>query len=366
MAVIGMGVAFLIALFFLRLVYSRACLHNLDVDLSISALTATEGDALTLTEIIKNRKWLPLPWLGVRFKVSKELEFADSEMSTVSDAYYRNDMFHILMHQKITRRLNFTCTKRGYYNINGLEITGWDILMENKYIRTCENDISLTVYPSTIEAPVINNLCTYIYGHLNSRLPIYTDPFSFRGIREYLPHDPMKAINFKASAKAQSLMVNVQDFSNARQIVLMLDIERHAAWHNESIDERAIKLAASFAEKMTAEGVPLRFITNGKSVRSGSDTNLPQGRGAHHLRAILESLAYINLSAENLESFEHILDKQTQNGEIEPEYWLITAYYEKNVEAAYLRLKETGARAVWIMPKPKSLGLDVLDEIIFA
>ena len=360
MTTIGVFVAIFFALLVLRLAYSRACLKNVDVSLSMSAATATEGDKLVLTEVIFNRKWLPLPWLAVKFQVDRELEFADHTAASVSDFYYRNDLFHILMHQKITRRLNFTCSKRGYYAIRGLEVTGWDILMEKKYIRQYECNARLTVYPATLEMHETDALCTLIYGHMRTQYPIYPDPFSFRGIREYAPNDPMKSINFKASAKAQELMVNVWDFANARQVVLLLDIARYIALHNEYLEERTIKIIASLAERLNSQGVPVAFISNATNSRN---TPAPASR-SQHLRAILESLAHIDFSAQETTAFADIVDEITLEGKTEPEYWLVSPYYSKDVDAAFSRLKATGARTVWIMPEPQPRDADYAEKVV--
>lgn len=339
------------------------CLKNLDIKLSVSAQTATEGDTLVLTEVLTNSKWLPLPWVSAKFKTAKELLFASG--SAVSDAYYRNDLFHILMHQKITRRLPFVCSKRGYYAIDGLELAAWDVLMENKHIRKCDCNIRLTVYPSPIDTSELDALCTYVYGQLRTRVPINPDPFSFSGIREYSSSDTMKAINFKASARGMGLMVNVWDFTNARQVAILLDATRHTVLYNEYPEERAIKIAASVAEKMAAMGTPTSLITNGKSIISGGPSNVPMGQGAQQLHSVLESLAYLDLSNQNIEPFSREIDDIATFGHHEPEYWLITPYFSKSVEESYLRLKETGARVVWIMPGLKPSETDVCEEIIF-
>ncbi|MCL2386941.1 MAG: DUF58 domain-containing protein [Defluviitaleaceae bacterium] len=365
MTTIAIFVALLIVLLLIRRAYTNFCLENVEVQLSMSATTATEGEDLTLTEVITNRKWLPLPWLAVKFQVDRELHFADQSAAVVSDFYYRNDLFHILMHQKITRRLNFTCAKRGYYAIRGLEVTGWDILMENKYIKTMECDTNLTVYPATLEMQETDTLCTRVYGLLRTFHPIHPDPFTFRGIREYSSHDPMKIINFKASAKAQELMVNVWDFSNARQVFLLLDVERHTAWHNEDIEERAIKIVASLAERFTTQGAPIAFATNGKSIRSGANTFITEGKGPNHLRRILESLAYINLAAEDPDPLEITVDDLALTAEGSPEYWLVSPYYSKGTEAALIRLKSTGARTAWIISSERPVNSDLNEEIIF-
>lgn len=365
MAAIGVFAALLAVLLVIRRAYNRACLEKVDVELSISAATATEGDELTLTEVVTNSKWLPLPWLAVKFQVDRELEFADMSAAVVSDLYYRNDLFHILMHQKITRRLNFTCARRGYYAIRGLEVTGWDILMEKKYIRRFETSTRLTVYPRMLEMREAAALCTRIYGQMRAKFPIHPDPFSFRGIREYSPHDPVKNINFKASAKVNELMVNVREFSNARQVVLILDAERHPVWHNENHEERAIKIAATLAERMEAQNVPVAFVTNGKSVRSGAAAQIPEGRGAVHLRAILEALAYVNFAAKDPAPITETLEKIALSAEFEPEFLLISPYHCKATEAAYSRLQNAGARAAWIMPGEKPKDMNYGDGIIF-
>ena len=96
MVAVGIFVALLIVLLIIRKSYSKSCLEKVEVDLFISANSATEGDELVLTEIVKNEKWLPLPWLSVKFRVDRELVFADCT-SVVSDFYYRHDLFFILM-----------------------------------------------------------------------------------------------------------------------------------------------------------------------------------------------------------------------------------------------------------------------------
>ncbi|MCL1843042.1 MAG: DUF58 domain-containing protein [Defluviitaleaceae bacterium] len=371
MSALGVFLALLLVLLFIKKVYSLYCLSNVDVSLSISAATATEGDKLILTEVVTNRKWLPLPWLAVKFQVDRELVFADKGAAAISDFYYRNDLFHVLMHQKITRRLGFTCTKRGFYVIHGLEVTGWDILMEHKYIRQFENETQLIVYPRTFETDELNALCTRIYGQLRTIYPINQDPFSFRGVREYSPHDPMKSINFKASAKTTELMVNVWDFSNARQIVFLLDAERHSAWHDENTEERAVKIIASLAEKFTAQGVPMSFITNGLlTPRPGTHQHgeIPEGRGEAHLRKILEALAFVdfNLSETNVIPLSEIICRL--GGVIpenNPEYIIVSPYYSKAVASACSTLKESGERCTWVIPGEKPKDFDYAEEIIF-
>ena len=48
---------------------------------------------MELTEVITNRKKLPLPVLEVGFHTRKELVFRDTENTNVSDYVYKRDIF---------------------------------------------------------------------------------------------------------------------------------------------------------------------------------------------------------------------------------------------------------------------------------
>ena len=363
MATIGIFLAIFLTIFILHKLYAKFCLSNFDISLSVSANTATEGDILTLTEVLTNNKLLPLPWIAVKFRIARELAFAT--MPVVSDAHYRNDLFHILMHQKITRRLAFTCTKRGYFRIDEVDITGWDVLMLQKYVQSYPTNIHLTVYPGIIPTPEIEGVCTTVYGQLRTRHPINQDPFSFRGIREYSPQDSMRSINFKASARGSGLMTNIHDFTNSRQVAVLLDTQRHVHLYNEYLEEHAIRLVAGITEHLTKTAAPYSFTTNGKSVISGEAASIPEGLGTRHTRTVLEVLAHLDLFNQDITPFTQILSELAIGGRIEPEYWIVTPYYTKEVEAEFLRLKEYGASVAWITPDRKPTDTSYCADVIF-
>ena len=358
MTALSIFIALQLALLLLWYVYHKLCLKNLNVQLFFSSETATEGDNLKLSTVLTNAKWLPLPWVAVKFQVSKFLLFSDMKSAQVSDDYYRNDLYNIMMYQRITRKLDFKCTKRGVYNLKNLDITCWDILMNRKYVLGFDCSADLTVYPSTLNVPETDELLQHINGNLQAQRFIHPDPFTFRGIREYMPTDPIKAVNFKASAKSQDLMVNLWDYSVSRQVVLMLNLQKQSVWHNELLDERAIKLTASIAEKLTLSFIPVRFITNGTGVISGKGVDLPEGTGINHLNQILEALAHIDLSRPPDTSFSDIIKKAFSLYQQEPEYWLISTYHGLDIEEAYKRIQSLGAKTTWIVPYSERVHVD--------
>ena len=362
MTVVGIFLAVLLAFVIIRFVYKRAGLKKVDIHVSFSKPRATEGASLVITTVLTNAMWLPLPWVSVKLKVSKHLIFSDMENAQVTDFFYRNDLYNILMRQRITRRLGFVCGKRGYYRIPTVDIAAWDILMESKSAAIVECNANLTVYPATLSSAEVDDICVQIYGQLKARNIIFPDPFSFRGIREYSTHDPIKAVNFKASAKAQELMVNLWEYMNARQVILLYNLQRYSIWHNEVLDEYSIKVVASLAQRLASQNVPIRFITNGKSINVDNEPMLKtsatlenaieisEGIGELQLERILEALAYLDLEQADVASFAKILATTAETYKYEPEYWLVSTYHEPDLEEVYKELIAQGARTVWVMP----------------
>jgi len=394
--IIGIFLSVLSVFFLIRLIYRRSGLHKLAVEISFSKPRATQGEKLTLTTVLTNEKWLPLPWVAVKFRVSRHLLFADTDNSNITDQYYRNDLYNILMRQRITRRLNFECSKRGFYRIDSVDLAAWDMLMEAKNAEIVPADAHLTVYPTMLTVPEVDNICVQIYGHMRAKSVIHPDPFSFRGIREYSPNDPLRAVNFKASAKGQGLMVNLWEYMNSREVIMLYNLERHSIWHNEVLDEHTIKVVASLADRLTQENVPIRFITNGameKVELSGGTvaedkknlferlaekekapsharrllgdtvavaestpiTEIHEGIGELHLTRILEALALLDVSKTNVAPFHEILTRAFQEYKTVPEYWIISTYHGPELTEVYRQIKEQGARVVWILPY--SVGL---------
>ena len=66
------------------LLYRKFSLSHLEYHCALDREEATEGDVVELVETIKNRKWLPEPWLKSEITTSKWLDFAGAQ-SIVTD-----------------------------------------------------------------------------------------------------------------------------------------------------------------------------------------------------------------------------------------------------------------------------------------
>lgn len=341
--------------------YKRLWAEKVSFMLSFSEKTAFEGDMLTLTETLINAKFLPLPVLAAKFQVSRNLVFTDFDNFQVSDDYYRNDMFSILMFQKIIRKLPFECAKRGYYTIKSADLVSSSLLMNDKLARHIESDASLTVYPRLVDVDENIIPCQKIIGSVLARRLINPDPFEFKGIREYQPYDSFKSVNFKATAKANRLMVNVNDYTVSQEITLVLNLQKFGVWAGTDLFEHGIRLAASLAAYYIEEGIPLRMICNGCDIATGRSVSLGSGSGTGHLIQIYECLARVDLGLEVSPIADELLQDNWER-EASRVVILISTYHEGDLQHVFEEIEQSGGEAYWIVPVFADMKLDMIEN----
>lgn len=260
---------------------------GLSVSISFSGDMVRAGDTAKLTEVIENRKKLPVPVIEVRFSLKKGLQIQDAENASVSDHIYKRDIFAVLGMQKITREITFTCEKRGLYQIKQVEILAPSLLYQEQYTKEILfGDISI---PSGAKAPSGGNGETLSYmpelyvcprqtavqdilsvsmhmlGEQQARKHLCEDYFAFQGIREYTPQDARKTINWNASAKTGNLMVNTYDSSLRGKFMIYLDVENPSVTGQEMLIEEGISIASSLAGKLLAAGMETGLAINGEN-----------------------------------------------------------------------------------------------------
>lgn len=266
--------------------YKKVWIKNVDVKLWFSTDTLYAGGQTKLYEVIENRKRTPLPVLEVGFHTKKELDFADTENTSVSDYIYKRDVFSVLGRQRITREISVDCQKRGHYAVSDADITTHTLLYKKSYSVGIETDASIYVYAKMTDVSEIMTVCERMLGTLQCSKRMYEDPFAFRTIRSYTTDDPMKAINWKASAKTGALMVNTFDSVQSQKVMIFLDVADTGILKQEALVEENISIAATLARKMLRQSIETGFAwnsaeggewilpTNKKSVLTGLERTL--------------------------------------------------------------------------------------------
>ncbi|NLW11612.1 MAG: DUF58 domain-containing protein [Clostridiaceae bacterium] len=288
-------ITFALLIWLQRLLYSRYWSSKLTAELSFSARVGQEGEQLFLNEQISSSKPLPLPWLTVKFQVSRYLLFPDNANATVSDDYYREDLFSLGMYQRITRKLPVQLKRRGYFTIKSIDLISNDLLLTQKMVKHVSSSSILTVCPRLIPREDLLIPYQHLVGEIIARNSLNPDPFEFRSIREYQSYDTMRSINWMATARTGNLKVNVHEVTAARDVLILLNVEPDGAFYEERLIEEAIRIAGSLTQYLIEDGVSCSFLTNARDIVSREICSISQGRSQQHVQTVLEQLGRLDL-----------------------------------------------------------------------
>lgn len=300
MKIIGIGILAFLLYWLQQVLYRKWWNKSLYVTLRFEESSMFEGEEGSLYEVIENRKRLPLPMLKVKFQTSRNLEFADIKGSRVTDFFYRNDVFEIGGGEKITRTLRFTGKKRGYYKINGIDLVGADLFLSCELLESRESGQYVYVYPKPYRGREFMLSLKQLNGEVLTKRHLLTDPFEYKGIREYQPYDDIRMVNWKATARMEELMVNEKNYTALKAVRIFLNIEDTGILKKEEAVEAAIRIAAGAAEYFLKQGMSVECCGNGRDVLDGGCMRLPAGAGMAQMTEIYKKTARIDTGEDAL------------------------------------------------------------------
>jgi len=332
------------------LLYRRLWDKGLNYTIRFSTKEAFEGDRVFLREELSNKKFLPLPWVFAKLPLFSRFTFLDDENMPVSDGA-RNSLFAIMGYTAMRRRKYFICNRRGVYNLHSASLIISNLLHTRDYTKEFRQKGELLVFPKLLEnCPQINLLFKQLDAAILSNRIINPDPFEFRGLREYQPTDPLKAVNFRASAVAGQLMVNIHAPTAALRLVLVLNLEDMDA--PTELHEENIRLCATIATRLInlGAGVGLHMSCDGKQnaqAKIAKQFSYIQekphvGTGAGQLYAIYERLARVNVGIK----YAPMADWVNQLMDKELAFVFISSYQGADFLNAFHGLRERGVSAV--------------------
>lgn len=331
---------------------------RLSVTLDVKHKVCEAGDANVLYEVITNGKWMPLPMLHVKFCTPKSFHFENEEHSSVSDYYYRDDVFSIMGNQCIKRQLAFTCTERGCFVLQDTSLTSTDLLMNLILTEHQQNSVVIHVYPKKVSTDFFDIPFQTITGTAVTPYHLMEDPFEFRGIREYQRYDSMKSINWKRSAKNQELQVNTYFMTASQEVRILLNLETHIYFKDKRFIEAAISLASSLAERFINAGIPVAIDTNAYDLYTKEPLCRASGSGAGHMVSIDTALARIDANGE-LENFSELLLSIAEQASPRTYYILISNNRHQEIQDSFLRLQAISPYSYLIVPELKTCQTDI-------
>ncbi|MFI3115250.1 MAG: DUF58 domain-containing protein [Clostridia bacterium] len=347
-------VALFITYYLINYLYSRYWDYKLSAEVILPKEQVFEGSKTSITQVVTNNKFLPLPTLETRFVLDKGLQYiGDTKNTAITDKLYRRDVFSLGIKQKVSRTFDIICTKRGYYTLSSVDLIAYDVFLNNKIIAKNTFHKYFYVFPRRVESSKIALPFRQIQGDLAVRKLLIDDPFCFAGIRDYTPTDTLNSINWKASAKSGDLVVNTYDSTSKQKVLVFLDTYDNDTTKKEWLNEEAIRVASSLIERLLHIDCDVTFVSNAIDVVTNKNIELYNLNGLL-TNTVRQHLSRITLGAEK--PLDDYLDMQLDS--------TYTVIISKNLDVKE-KIESNFENFYWILPysdfiRPLSMPKDKL------
>jgi len=243
-------------IFLQRFIYIKFAFKNLELAYFFSQTEVNEGDIFYITEVIENKKYLPLPAVSTILEAGAGIAFANEEAQAIEQKSVFC-FYTVGPYKKITRTWRIKAVQRGRYNINSITVHLRDIFGLVRVSKDFACDMNVLVLPAPFPTDKRIASLNLTGGDRAVRSGYYTNPFEIQKILPYTYAEPLNKINWKASAKSQSLMINAEQPSVAEKILVILDASEK---YNL---EKNIKICATLSKILSDEN-EVTLISNGR------------------------------------------------------------------------------------------------------
>ena len=290
-------------------------LRGLQCTRAFSRAAVFEGDEGEMIEIVRNDRPMIVPWLRVESHISPRLQLgrvsreegssaaqAARENLNVSGSRYYSSLFTLLPYQQIRRRHRVRFLHRGVYDLGGASLSVGDVLGLFQQTREQQMHVPVTVFPHLLDERELPRPLSLLLGETLSRRPLLTDPFLVRGIRDYLPGDPVRDIHWPATARMGTAQVRIFDHTARMKLMVILNAQRkdtqwgdHLMEYEEGEIEYGISVAATLCVHALRSGLSAGFAANMPfGEEKESVVMLPDG-GAAREEELLTAFARLTL-----------------------------------------------------------------------
>jgi uncharacterized protein (DUF58 family) len=306
------------------------------------------GQTFPVRVEVRNRSWLPVLWLRLQDTVPAEL---------VAGTVFRQAI-SLLPHEKLELDYSLVGRRRGYYPVGPLVTVGGDLLGAVAYENRYEAGDHVIVYPKIVALRDLGFPSQSPFGTLPSRERLFEDPTRIRGVRDYQPGDSLRRIDWKTSARVNSLQVRRYEPAIALETAIFLNLygAEYPQASRRQATELGVVIAASVAVHLSEQRQAVGLITNGRDPLAespGSTPSLPMRKGREHLMHLLDLLACIEvISEEEAVSLLDLLSRKSLGLPWGSTAVVITSREVEGLMDTLLTLRRRGLMVILVLTSP--------------
>ena len=247
------------------------------------------GESADVEIEIVNTSWWPVPWLRYEETPPSALISSGAVRQVIS--------LRPKEHSCLSYRL--FGERRGYYQVGPGVLSTGDLFGFAESRGSFDEPRPLIVYPRVIPLTYVDLFSRSPLGNIKSRQPVFTDPARVIGVRDYRSGDPLRAVDWKSTARVGSLQVKKQESAVSLTAVIFVDLNV-AAYSRQlqvAASEWAIVVAASLANYLVGQRQVVGLASNGQDRPTEARCwMIPPRPGRVHLMKLLEWLARVQLT----------------------------------------------------------------------
>lgn len=276
-------------------VWQRDCLTGVRYRRSLQERRANFGEAVNLDVEVVNDKLLPLTWLHVEDAVPSNLTIQGGTVTTGfrDESATLHQLLPMLPYQRVRRRMTVVCDRRGLHRFGPASIQSSNPAGYQEDERHVPEVDQLLVYPKVFALTPTSPASRLLIGDHRSQRRLIGDPTRVVGVRAYQPGDPLRHIDWRATARSDSLLVRVFEPTTSPLVAVVADFGMPRSYRDTtaSRSEFAIAVTASFVSDLAARKVPVGLYATGEA--AGLAVARPPSASPDALTEMLELLARV-------------------------------------------------------------------------
>jgi uncharacterized protein (DUF58 family) len=264
--------------------------HQLHVERELNKQTYQAGDDFVATITVKRKGYFPLLYLIIQDVLPPHLEarYGKNASKIMTFPFFRKE---------IQIQYSLLHLPRGEHSFDYIRLKTGDFLGIVTKEADYENKITYLVYPKMMKVRVSDLVTDYEQGGLSSHSFLRQEGGFVSGVREYQAGDRFSWIDWKSSAKRNTLVSKEFEQKKTNYLTVVLD-----SFTTYGLEPR-ITFTASILSAYVKAGGNIQFISLGENVLVQLLQN-PE----YHLRQALYHLAFIQ--GGKRAQFPEILDRE--------------------------------------------------------
>jgi uncharacterized protein (DUF58 family) len=305
--------------------FARTWIASLSATRECNRLSVEIGDKVAVVVTLRNEGRFPIPWLLIEDSLPRGALRQRPPRLRVHGR--RSSITRLPARGESTLLYQVSFEMRGYYQIGPLLLESGDLFGLHRRYRVTTKPHFVLVPPKIVPLDAYDLASRRPVGEVRMTHRLFEDPTRISGVRPYQEGDPLKRVNWRATARTGELHSKTYEPSSIAGATFLLDFHRDSYFDRTEphCSELAVTAVASLANAVYQMGQQIGLATNGRDAadrirqegwrhefrtRDAARANLGMrdrndrlqpvlvetGRGAEQLQRILETLARAELT----------------------------------------------------------------------